>query len=645
MAGAAEIDAELERQRRFEEFLKIAWCIARRRLAAFALATLVLFAGIFGMLAHRAANKPDLWQASTTVTFYPKSATKIKAVDGDQVMQIFARRLMYAKLADMLRMDEFERQRLRDELSVTQERGRKTVYNIVAKGRTEADAMRRANTFAQLCVKEYVAYRTDDLQRWTDSIGLRKGEIANEMERVDTEETELNRKAGAISPLAESERLNNLVSENKAALSALQVKIINAEAKRKRLKGEVAELNPAAVKHAERLRKMQAERDKLKEEITRLEELYTEHNPKLQVVMGRLENADKAWKEFLAEHKIDEEDLPHLEDLKRSEKQLEETEAMLEALKEAKAAMDIEMAGNSAAARRLLEVIPQYDKIKSRRSTLRESLQSIEDTLSEVRYLQASIRSDISQVEPATYGICDTPRSKKRMLLALILAAGLGGMLLTACVAAEFAWGSIRDGGEPELYAGVHTLGELPPEDAHKGEFDPVFYRFEEAAGNAGAMYVGVLPGAEGAEDFLARLEVHMAMGGKRLAAVEIQKAKGARLPRGGKQMGIIVMAAGRGVAPVENIHSFSPSEMRLLQADVEELRKEYDLVALMRHVPETSRGVMPRQLMRFCDAGMAIIGVKKSPRRMLRYAVEHTRETEKPLITAIAARGGRGRG
>lgn len=623
---------EQEQMRKLMTFRKIAQGIVCRHIILLSLAFIAVFVSVAGLIARKVSRSGSRYEASTMLIFTPKNSSKIKSMENQEVLQVITRYAMFKKLADVLQLSPAERARIAVDITVEQERAQKNLFRIIAHSADEESAVRKVNAFADLCLREYASYRTGDLERWLETILLRKREILESIEKNDAEESALCRKYGVTKPLTEAERLTVAISERKAELSEAKVQLGGCELKRKKIAAELDKIPSAAVSHIEEIRRYMSRLVESEKAIAELSRQYTDKNPRLQLRNEQYAREKADLQELLESIGVSNESLPSFDRMGSLLDSLRDAEAKTELVREGVSAIEREIERLTKQLGDLLVVMPEFDRLSHQRDNLRNTLESVEDDISDVRYLESSVRNDLSQVERAQFAVGAKVLSSKAIAVALILGLAFSGMLAFLIVLIEFSFGKVLSVGEISCQDGLFPLGALPTGGVftdpaeEKAVLDGIFYRFKSAEKDWGSMFVALLPGAEAPKSLASSFEWNFAMCGLRMLTIRIVPAQGFVEPDGAELLGGVVRTSQEAWFPVADISAMSPGELSLLNMDVKALRKSGCAVCLFREQPIRRGELIASQLADLCDSIAIAVGVNRTRREDLRHILALSR-------------------
>ena len=123
-------------------------------------------------------------------------------------------------------------------------------------------------------------------------------------------------------------------------------------------------------------------------------------------------------------------------------------------------------------------------------------------------------------------------------------------------------------------------------------------------------------------------------MAGKRLFSLNLVPSAEFSPPADGEQMIGAVRKESRGWFPVQNRLALAPSELEMLQADIAELRKEFDAVFIFMDGGLRKGGSFFDQLLGICEASVLVVGASHTPRSWFGYVRRHMEAVRKPIVS-----------
>lgn len=623
---------EQERMRQFELYRKLCFSVLLKRWRMIVLIFLVTLTGLAAFCQFRFMNSRVRYEARTGLFFYPKQTKRYGAMDAKQTLELFSRLAMRRQVADRLNLDGMDRATLKSRLEINQEKGRPNLIRITVKDAQPEAATLFANTVAEVCIDEYVSFRTDDLRNRLKTLEGRKRELEESVAGCEKEQRELVRLLNSMTPAQELERLRGVMSTSLASLSEINVQIANEEAKSRKFQEQLSHIDATALKHAAQLKAFQDEQERLKHEITRLRQLYTEKNPRLLAAVSEYDDALAAYRAYLKEKKIENYDPDALRMAESLQLQLADATGKLEFLKQNKHAFETEIARNRSAVLELTGLLPKYSELETRRESFIAILRTVEESISDLQLLIASTPSDIQQVEKVGTADAESAFGKKVVALILFLAFFVTGFSVLLLLAQQILFGRVESLEELAACNGLVPVGSYPasPElfrsTAEKeAVLHEIYYGFREALNGRHILFEGALEGGAIVPDIQESLKWNAAMTGMKLFQVNIVSARDFDPPAdgsGGEALVAVQCVGQQGFLPVENLQALSPAELEMLGSDAKELLRNCDLLVLSRKEPLRQNDLFFRQMMEFSDCSLLCFGAGATSRRLLRHTV-----------------------
>ena len=592
-------------------------------------------------LVRHTATSGHRFKAVTSLMYAPRQVARIENMSDKQLMSVLSRRSIKRRVGNEVPMPISEKECLTIDLEIVQGRHPSNIFTLTARAPTRTSAVAKVNAYAAELVKEYVSYRTRDLENWRDSIAVRKQSLQRQIADLEAEESTVKASAGVVAPVETLTMLNSMLSDQRRNQSDLSVQIANEEAKRKRLETAVGKIGPLVAMHAGSIRRKSEEIAQLDAEIARLRELYTDANPK---VIGKLEDRERllaSYTTFLEENGISDIDVSDIDRVAESANDLAETTMRIAALQENLVAVNRAIEANEKRAGELTAVIPAYERLRVRRADMDSITRSLEDQIDNIAYLEMSISNDLRQIERTEGADGTNPLRSRNFVIAFAAAGFCSAMLAVWILALELAFGKVSGGREIAAYDDVRYLGALPPpgrmpESTEKDVLGVIALKVSDAEVPNGIVLVSRLPGAEWHPKFWETLDWTLSMAGRPTFTLEIVANAEFTPPEGAETLVSTVYKGQRGWFPVDNRYTLAPTELQILQADLQQLREQYDLIFI--HMPSDIRrgGSFYDQLLAVCDIALLGIGVGRTPRNWFSYARTHV-EAAKKQAMAVA--------
>ena len=614
-------------------FLKWKWL--------FLLLFLLLGALFMNYFRVKALTSVSRFEASTRLLFNPRKVAKIESLTEQQLLSILDRPSLKRKIAEHVEMSIEEKKCLSKDVVITQERHPPNLFTLTVASQTENGAAQKANAYAEILVEEYVAYRTTDLENRRISIASRRKTLLDQLSAIEAEEKTLKTKTGVVSPQEALLNLNTLISDQRRNLSALGVDIANENVKRSRLEKEVGASGPTIIANAAAIRRRAEVIAAIDKEIAAMREIYTDINPK---IIGKLEDRNALVKElegFLKSKGVAGLNVDGIDQVEKSAGELAECGTRLAALGEKRRALEQETADNEKKAAELTAMIPEYERLAAHHADMELSVRALGEELSDIAYSESTLRNDLRQIERARAGEDRGTLSAKKIIIALVAALISFGVILVVVIVLEFAYGKVRGGKEIAAYNEIRFLGSIPtpgtlPDEEAQEVMGVVALKLLLPDVLKDVMLVASLPGAAKDTRFTEVMDYTATMAGKRLFSLNLVSSADFSPPADGEQMIGAVRKEARGWFPVQNRLALAPSELEMLQADIAELKKDFDAVFVFMDGGLRKGGSFFDQLLGICEASVLVVGASHTPRSWFSYVRRHMGAVQKPMV-AIA--------
>ena len=641
MADEEMSESEQAQLRKVIAFQKVSLGIALKWKWLFLLLILLLGTTFTSYLRFKATTSVARFEAVTRLLFNPRKVARIENLTDRQLMSILNRPSLKRKIADQVEMPVQEKQCLVKDVEIVQERHPSNLFSLNVASQSEKGAAQKANAYAEILIEEYVAYRTADLESWRASVASRRKTLLDQLAAIEAEEATLKAKTGVVSPQEALLTLNTLISDQRRNLSALGVDIANEDVKRRRLEKEVGTSGPAIVANAAAIRRRAEAIAAIDKELVALREVYTDRNPK---VVGKLEDRKvlvKELEDFLKSKGVADLNVEGIDQIEKSAGELAECGTRLAAIGEKRRALEQELADNEKKASELTAMIPEYERLMAHHADLELSVRNLGEQLSDIAYSESSLRNDLRQIERAHGGSDKGNLGVKKLVIAVCADLICFGGVLVVVLLLEFLYGSVRGGKEIAAYDGIHFLGSLPtagalPDDEAREVMGVVALKLLSADVPRGVMLVASLPGASKNTHFTDVLDYTATMSGTRLFTLNIVASSDFSPPEDAEQMIGAVTKEAQGWFPVQNRLALAPTELQMLQADIAELRKNFDTVFILMDGGVRKGGSFFDQLLGICESVILLIGSAHTPRSWFGYVRRHVEAVEKPMV-AIA--------
>lgn len=616
-------DAEREQMRKLDQFRRTACVI----LSKWAWLLLLVFCIVSGAAAvaidRRASNSLRRYTATTKLLFSPRPAAKIQPMGDRQLLGVLDRASIKRSVSQRMSLSVPEARRLPADLKIEQARKPSNMFTLTAMGSSNDRAIEKVNAYAAALIDEYVDYRKRDLAQWDETLEQRKGSLLERIAAFDADETLAKSRTGAVSPVETLTLLNNLVSDQRRNYSRLGVDLASAKAKKDRLEETVGDMGPAITACATAIRKKTADMAELDAELAKLREVYTDANPKVQ---GRLDDRaelERSFLELLEENGLSGLGIDDVERVEKSAQELADVVIRIDAIEENRRSLLAEIEANEKQIETLVAAVPALERARTGREEVLRTLRELEEQQGNLHYLSMTAAGDLRQIEPARYASDRKPSRPRNVAMAVA-----GGAAVTLClafwiVALEFAFGRIRGakelgfGGDVEVLGALPKAGRVPPErEAETARAVAIAASHSDAV--KGVVLIYRLAGSDIPAPFRDAVQWTFAMAGRRGFGVALVPGDGFEPPEGAEMLAAVARKDDRGWFPCLSRRAFDATEIRMLRADLETLRKDYDDVFV--ELPESflREGPFLDQAMSVADGVLVFARADVSPRREL---------------------------
>ena len=640
-------ESEREQLQRLSLLQKVSGLILKK-WAWLLVGTFVVLALSFTVfLVRHTAMSGHRYTAVTSLMYAPRQVARIENMSDKQLMSVLSRRSVKRRVAGALPMTRDELECLTIDLEIRQERHPSNIFSLTARAPSRANAVAKVNAYAALLIKEYVSYRTIDLENWRDSIMVRKQSLQRQIADLESEESTVKASAGVVAPVETLTMINSMLSDQRRNQSDINVQIANAEARRRRLEATVGKIGPLVAENAGAIRRKTEEIAALDAEIARLREIYTDANPK---VIGKLEDRQRLMQDYsryLESRGMTGVDPASIDRLTESADELAEVTMRVAALKENLAAVNRAIEENEKRAGELTAVIPAFERLRVRRADLETTMRGLDDQLENISYLEMSIANDLRQIERTEGADGTDPLRSRNFVIAFAAAAFCTAVLAFWILALELAFGRVSGGREIAVYDDMRYLGAMPvkgsmSEGAEKDVLGVISLKVAEADVPNGIVLVSRLPGAQWHPGFWESLDWTLSMAGRPSFMLEIVSTAEFTPPEGAETLVNAVCKGQKGWFPVDNRYTLAPTELQLLQADLQQLREKYDMILLAMPSDIRRGGSFYDQLLGVCDTVLLGIGVGKTPRTWFSYARTHVEAAKKQAMAVATGESAR---
>ena len=621
-----EVVSEEEQLRRFNVYRKLTQIILLRHGVQLGIFFVVVFVVILGLLAIRVKNSPERYKAVAKLVYYPKASSRIDSLDANQLMQQLSRYSLYQQFASGMAMDWMM---MRDRLDLAQDTNHTNWFIITCRSDTAENAVYLANSFADFCIREYINSRNQELNKWENLFVTQENNIQATLNQITDAMHRIAVDSEVVSPAQEIEKLQATVVEQRIALSEIVVKLSNLKDESASLTALFGEYNPLLSQYSSRIRDYMNDLSNLDKELLVARQLYTEINPKLLSMESQRVQLETEYRKFLKDNNIGEVTSEQLDSIDRINAALEKIAKDVFALQNSHAALTDALAANERKLQQLHGIMPEYTHLQTQYDTQVLNLQRVADIKVELNYQKNSVDSEFALAERAEFAQEERLFSKLNIFIALFGSLFLTGMLAFIVVFISIVFGNVYNLKELCLYSELNPIGAIPAsekffktQEDERFVMETMFHRMQRAGALARVIFTAPMHGTTLNHRLQHYFDWNYAMCGIKIFRLQVVRKD--TLP-GDISADYIATVRNKdsGLFPVENPYTLTPTELELLKADIEELRRSYDTVIISREEPLLRKGIFFRQILPICESSAFMVGEKTTPRSLVRYLIK----------------------
>jgi hypothetical protein len=631
-------EAEIARQKRLTALRKVIFGIVSRWAWPLALLFVVSLAVFGSILLRRAVMSVGRYTATTKLLYNPRKVSDIETLSDKQIMSILDRGSVKRHIGDVVPMPIAERECLSVDMTIKQARKPTNLFVLTASSQTKERAVKKVNVYAEMLIDEYKSFREKDLETWRTSLEGRRSKLLESLSAVESEEQELKAKTGVMSPQEALLAINALISDLRKNVSQLGVDHTNEDLKKKRLEKRVGPAGLAITENANAIRKRAFSVAALDKELRELREKYTDLNPKVAGKLRERELHMAELSEFLKSKGVEELDVEDLDHMEKVAAELAECIMRMSAIDEKKRALEQEISDNEERAKTFASMIPAFEMLQTKRADVTASIREVDEKMNNITYVIGTLRNDLRQIE-RTGGAGDKgPFGAKQILLSVAGAGAVTFIAILWTLALELLFGKMRGGREVSCYSEVSFLGSLPvtgilPPDEEREVMGVVALKMFLLAKGLKVSLICRLPGSNMRDDFSHAVESVALMSGVNCFVMDVVSGANFSPPEGSEQMIGAVRQGSHGWFPAINRLVMAPTELQILQADIEALKESYGNIFIRMEGGVRTGGTFFDQLLGICDSVVLVVGAKDTPRSAFAYVRRHVSAAGKPIM------------
>lgn len=640
-----EAEREQEQLRKLDKFRKLALTMMGRHVWLILIVFMLILGALLVFVGLRGTYSPTRYLARLTLCFHPKHQSKIGQYDDKYVMRILNRRITREKFATQGGSASPERKAISQNILISMGRKKSNTFSIELYAGSEDEAVKSINEFAQICIEQYCEERTKDLQQWKSHLEVEKEGLYQDIQKFDSKISDLTLPLQMTSPEKDQERLRRRLNELHNTRTRVNFVLENLQLRKKQLEEELTGVNPELLSHQKELKEFFQAQESLDREIALATELYTDENPKMIALNSRRSALQKRLELFMKEKKIESADPRSLRLAETLSSDLKSLQIELESKQNEVKVLDGEAKDCEEKLRKFREAQPRLQWLNQQRKNLQESMQRLDESISEINYMQMMVKEDLFVNEQAKSAVGNNPFSKKNLAICLFAALALTAFCAALVSLFEFFFGTVFDAKELNLYSEFRFLGVLPSSEEllrsagnEQMIMNTIFHNLQSAGPKV--IFTGALSGARIIPQFFDFLKWNFAMEGKQLLIIDMVLSSDfegeAESGEEADNTMIVTFSGGKCYLPLSSKKFLMPAEQELLKNDINYLKERYDCIFLRHSFPLRRSRLLLEQIAPICDAALYAIGAGKTPRKNLRELLAVQLKVKIPILTIL---------
>jgi len=638
----SEQEQEQAQLRKLDQLRKLVQTILGHHLFLLIIIFILILGAVLSFVLMQVSYSSSRYLARLNLCYQPKQKGKIGQYDDRYVLQILKRKSTRVSFYSQRDGKDSKRKQISGQIMFLTNRKQPHNFNILLHAGSEAEAVDFINEFGQVCINEYIKERTQDLEKWKKVLEDERKEIYGNMQKLNAEATQLTTPLNVVSPEKDYERLRTQMNDLQSSRVRLNYTLKNLNRHKAQLEKDLSTVNPMILTYQFEIKKFFTELEKLDKEISLAEELYTPENPKMITLLSRRNAERKRLADFLKSKGIGSADPQMLRTAEKLNTELKNVLQELETKNGELRILDGEIDGCRKRLQTLTQYRPKLQMLTQKRRNLQESMQRLDESISEINYMLLMVKEDLFIGEKASSAVGDQPFSKKRLAICIFAALALTAFFAALVVLLEFIFGRIANVKELMLYDEFHFLGVLPAsekmfnsEDRERLIFNKIFHKFQAEGHHI--IFTAALPGAKIISQLFDFFEWSFATTGRKMLIVDMVLAEEFdEIPDEDSDTILITFSKGKCYLPLASKKFLSSSEAEMLKSDFQLLKEKYDYI-FIRHSFTLRRSVLLlEQIAALCDGAIVAVAAGKTPRKSLRYLISTQLKINIPIMTVL---------
>ena len=641
---------EAKRLEKLHEMRKVFQSILGSHIGLLVTLFVVVLAGFLVLSYVKAKYSMTRYEAKVILHYQPVKTKNIQPYNDKYVMHILNRvSLRKQFMVDLANGDGEQSGGGAHNIKIEEESRQNDCFIISLSAATEKDAVEFVNKLGDFCINAYIGERRANLEATKTVLEGKKEEFSAQMAQVSKELNELNFTAVMVAPERNYEYLQNRLTTEKAELSRQMAVLAALEQRQKVLEASKADVHPALLPNIARILEYQEDLGKIRQELKRMKELYTSQNPKVMALEGRLQALEEEFHGFLESQGLAVDDLALLESAPMVLKELDEVNEELGSLR---AKFEVQQQLVTSLEQEIVEFnekYPRRQQLIRQQGKFFDAIASLDESLADIAYLEPMADKELFLGESAHDAVEHLPFTKESISLAVLGTVMVTCFLTFVLLLLGYRYGRVSSESEVEGLANSHYLGILPSTKSKLPDglserlfFSGVSHQFNAVEPRPQVVLVGRLPGGELHQEFISAFaEDCQGEEEEPVLVLELVESGTFKIPvdRNLRRCSLVVYSGAKGYVPVENTNYLNPREEAKLRQDMLLLRKMFHLICLVKPTPLTQDGVLLEQVATACDAVVVAIGMRKTPRRLVRRLQELQDKVRLTVMTVLSGR------
>jgi uncharacterized protein involved in exopolysaccharide biosynthesis len=598
-------------------------------LALFAVLGLTIFLGLrrWSMLSM------NRWQAEVKL-FHQLRSERVpsfyKQIDTKVIAEIIGNSVHLRKAAERLQLPDTQIATLGELIEVELLRSRPSMITVRASHNEARMAAALANAVAEEGLNAYIELQNGTLQGMLMERRQRRIRLQETLYELEKSLTNFSVPGSLLRPDREMARLDEAI----VAL-LMQVAVDETEVLRLGVLCEETSKTMATLdKEVTMLSRVYGGRDSelshLRGRLVTMMQQYTENNPQIRVLQDEIDGRQRLLEEAAKEERgLDEVVYTTNTVYTTLEQRLLQAQIDRIALQKRIEVQNARLEELRRVMKQQQELSAGYQETQRKIASTTQNITQLDATINDMELLLNSAVPDLSILDSASVPRLPSSNTLKAMLLSLLGAAFVVCALLLLLLLHELVFGRVKSPRDFRYLSDMDELGILPvPGEAGNYVLDAalhkIFIQLRAQVGDGRRILLCQMSPNSMAKPLRESWNMNFGINGLRvfwlkclsLAAREQQSDTSGQTPQRLPEEGLVAIEkyGNRGFFHCENPLVLTPAEWELLNADLNELEKDYGVIVIEREMPSATANILSEQFCRMVDytVVLAAFGVEK---------------------------------